>query len=151
MRRLAAVILAAALACAQLPVLARADAGPAAPIRQALTQWMEDFNAGDAEAACALFAPDLKANVRGVGERGFEAQCQLLKQALADKSKTYRYAVDIKEILVFGDAAIVRLVWTLTIKGKDGNETKSVEPGLDVFHKQPDGSWKIIRYMAYEE
>jgi ketosteroid isomerase-like protein len=27
-------------------------------------------------------------------------------------------------------------------------ETK--EPGLDVFRRQPDGSWKIVRYIAYE-
>ncbi len=43
-----------------------------------------------------------------------------------------------------------RLVWTLTIKEKDGSTAKSVEPGMDIFKKQPDGSWKIIRYMAYE-
>jgi steroid delta-isomerase len=32
-------------------------------------------------------------------------------------------------------------------------ETKAVEskePGLDVFRKQPDGSWKIVRYIAYD-
>jgi len=51
---------------------------------------------------------------------------------------------------VFGDAAVVRLVWTLTIKNTDG-EIESVEPGLDVFRRQADGTWKIVRYMAYEE
>jgi steroid delta-isomerase len=58
--------------------------------------------------------------------------------------------LDIKEILVFGDVALVRLVWTLTIKNSDG-EIKSVEPGLDFFQRQADGTWKIVRYMAYEE
>jgi steroid delta-isomerase len=59
--------------------------------------------------------------------------------------------LDIKEILVFGDVAVVRLVWTLTIEEKDGREIKSVEPGMDVFRRQADGSWKIVRYMAYEK
>jgi steroid delta-isomerase len=52
--------------------------------------------------------------------------------------------------LVFGDVALVRLVWTLTINNSDG-EIKSVEPGLDFFQRQADGTWKIVRYMAYEE
>jgi ketosteroid isomerase-like protein len=53
-------------------------------------------------------------------------------------------------VLVFGDVAVVRLVWTLTVKQEGGGETQSVEPGMDIFQKQPDGSGKIIRYMAYE-
>ena len=31
-----------------------------------------------------------------------------------------------------------------------GKTEESREPGLDVFRKQPDGSWKIARYIAYE-
>ena len=29
--------------------------------------------------------------------------------------------------------------------------TESTEPGMDIFRRQSDGSWKIIRYLAYEE
>ncbi len=53
-------------------------------------------------------------------------------------------------MLVFGDVAVVRLVWTLTIEPKDGASIESIEPGMDIFRKQADGSWQIIRYMAYE-
>jgi steroid delta-isomerase len=57
----------------------------------------------------------------------------------------------IKEIIVSGDLAVVRLVWTLKVTGIDlPGEVVSEEPGMDVFRKQPDGSWKIIRYIAYE-
>ena len=79
-----------------------------------------------------------------------EGQCQLLKSALTDPTSKYSYALDIKEILVFGEVAIVRLVWTLTVK-QDGSETTSLEPGMDVFRRQADGTWKIIRYIAYEQ
>jgi ketosteroid isomerase-like protein len=44
----------------------------------------------------------------------------------------------------------VRLVRTLTITQEDGGETQSVEPSMDILQKQPDGSWKIILYMAFE-
>ena len=26
-----------------------------------------------------------------------------------------------------------------------------IEPGMDIFRRQPDGSWKIMRYMAYSQ
>ena len=50
-----------------------------------------------------------------------------------------------------GDLAIVRLVWTLNVSSPDTPKAvQSTEPGLDVFRRQPDGSWKISRYIAYE-
>ena len=62
------------------------------------------------------------------------------------------YDLTIKEIIVSGDLAAVRLVWTLTVKrpGQVGG-TATTEPGLDLFRRQGDGTWKIVRYLAYEE
>jgi uncharacterized protein (TIGR02246 family) len=133
------------------PAAAQTDSPAQAEIRAALTQWMVDFNAGNAEKTCALFAPDLVAQVRGRPERGYAVQCDLLKSSLADQSKTYRYALAIREIIVSGDLAVVRQTWTMTVKRKDsGAESTSDEYGLDVFRRQADGSWKIARYMSYD-
>src|SRR5262249_38596490 len=109
----------------------------------ALTQWMADFNAGRAEKVCDLFARDLVAQYRGQPERGWDALCDLLRRSLADRGKTYSYALAIKEILVEGDLAVVRLTWTLTVRGKDAGETTSVEPGMDIFRRQADGSCRF--------
>lgn len=122
----------------------------ASEIRAALAQWTEDFNAGRADKVCDLFAKDARADVAGAPERDYAAICDLLTRSLDDTARHYHYAMDIEEILVFGDVAVVRLIWTLTIKQPDGGTTKSIESGMDIFHKQPDGSWKIIRYMSYE-
>jgi len=130
--------------------LALAD-DPAMEIENALTRWMADFNAGKTERVCDLFATDVRADFRGYPTRDHKAVCDLLTKSLTDNARGYSYALDIKEILVFGDVAVVRLVWTLTIKEKDDREIKSVEPGMDIFRRQADGSWKIIRYMAYED
>jgi uncharacterized protein (TIGR02246 family) len=129
---------------------AQGDTPAQAAIRAALTQWMADFNAGRAEKVCDLFARDLVAQYRGQPERGYDALCDLLKRSLADPGKTYSYALAIKEILVEGNLAVVRLTWTLTVRGKNAAETTSVEPGVDIFRRQTDGSWKISRYIAYE-
>lgn len=133
------------------PVWGQSDTPDQAAIRSALTQWMADFNAGRADKVCALFAPDLIAQYRGQPERGYEALCDLLKRSLGDRGKTYRYALAIKEILVAGDLAVVRLTWMLTVRGKDPvSEITSDEPGIDIFRRQGDGSWRISRYIAYE-
>ena len=71
--------------------------------------------------------------------------------SLADRSKKITYSFDIKEIIVSGDMAIVRLVWTSRASQEGSSQvTETKEPGLDVFRRQPDGQWRIARYMAYE-
>ena len=121
-------------------------------IRVELEKWKLDFNAGDASQVCALFAPDLISNFRGQPEDTYNSLCANLQAALTDPAKTYHYDLEIKEILVSGDLAVVRLVWTLKVRPKDAaaSEVTTREPGMDIFRRQPDGSWKISRYMAYE-
>jgi uncharacterized protein (TIGR02246 family) len=147
------MFLAIVLACGVFS--AGAAAQPAdkaeAAIRDALAKWTADFNARDAERICDLFAPDLVYDYRGFPERTHDDLCGLLRRSLADGTRQFTYALDIKEIIVAGDLAVVRLVWTLRTRlPGESTAVESKEPGLDVFRRQPDGSWKIIRYIAYE-
>ena len=132
------------------PDAVRADDTPdQAAIRAALAQWTDDFNARHADVICDLFEPDVIADIRSEPENNFDIVCDRLKRVLGDDTRRYAYSSDIKEILMFGDMAVVRLVWTLTIEGAPAGEDKSVETGLDVFRRQADGNWKIMRWMAY--
>ena len=146
--------LATLLACSVLSfgAAAQTPAGAAeTAIRGALAQWTADFNARDTARICDLFAPDLVYDYRGFPERTHADLCGLLLRSLADRTKRFTYALDIKEIIVSGDMAVVRLVWTLTTTLPGTSmPVESKEPGLDVFRRQPDGSWKIVRYIAYE-
>jgi steroid delta-isomerase len=145
------VVLAALITGATLPARADDDASRA-EITQSLTQWTADFNAGRADKVCDLFARELRADFRGQPERGYDEQCALLRRSLGDGARTFSYALAIKEILVWGDVAVVRLTWTLTIRDKGkARDITSVEPGLDVFRRQGDGRWRIVRYVAYEQ
>jgi steroid delta-isomerase len=120
-------------------------------IRTELAKWTEDFNSRNpSSAVCSLFAPDLISNFRGEPEDSYGSLCANMQMALADPAKTYHYDLEIKEIIVSCDLAAVRLVWTLKVRPKNGSEQTTREPGLDIFRRQPDGSWKISRYMAYE-
>jgi steroid delta-isomerase len=144
---------AAMLWLANAGLAARADdAAARAEITAALTQWQDDFNAGRADRVCDLFARELRADFRGIGQRGYEAQCDLLRRSLADPARRFSYALAISDIQVWGDTATVLLTWTLTVRQNDtGREIVSVEPGLDVFRRERDGRWRIVRYMAYEQ
>ena len=136
-------------------LLVAAPAGAAATeraqdeIRAAFETWTRDFNERKSDAVCSLFSPELRYDFRGYPERGYEDICSSLRRTLADQSKTYTYAFHIREILVEGDLAVVRLTWTLTVTLRNGQQVQSVEPGLDVMRRQTDGTWKIIRYLAY--
>ena len=146
-------LLAAAVVLAFL--FGQASAQPAtsaeAAIRDALASWTRQFNAGDADAVCGLFAPDLRYDYRGFPERGFDEICGLLRRSLNDRTRKYSYSLLIKEVIVAGDLAVVRLVWRLeTVPVGAAAARVSEEPGIDIFRKQPDGSWKIFRYIAYE-
>jgi uncharacterized protein (TIGR02246 family) len=118
-------------------------------IHSAIENWRSAFNARDEERVCALFAPDLVANYQGEPERDYASLCEMLRAAIRDPDVAYRYSVEIDEIVVYGETAIVRLVWALEIE-KAGSPKQTIEePAVDIFHRQADGSWKISRYLAY--
>ncbi len=147
-RRLTAVLGCAVLLA--LPISARAG-DAAAEIRAALTAWTAAFNAGDAAQACRLFAPDLRYDVRGLPEQqSYADMCGRLHRALADPQVRRRYTPVINEILVAGDLAVVRLAWHVTTARPGRAEAHTVEQGIDIFRREPDGGWRIIRYLAYE-
>ena len=147
-RRALAAVLAG---CLLAPAAAQSEAAAEKAIRDALTRWTADFNAREASRICDLFAPDLRYDFRGTPERDYDAMCSALRRALGDRSKTLTYSFDIKEIIVSGDMAIVRLVWTSQLSHSGSAQViETKEPGLDVFRRQPDGTWRISRYMAYE-
>ena len=149
---IAAGVLATLLLVTRVPAADDDAAAVQNQIRIALEKWKLDFNAGDASQVCALFAPDLISNFRSQPEDTYNSLCANLQAALTDPAKTYHYDLEIKEILVSGDLAVVRLVWTLKVHPKDAASSEVVtrEPGMDIFRRQPDGTWKISRYMAYE-
>jgi steroid delta-isomerase len=118
-------------------------------IRSAIENWRSAFNARDEDRVCALFAPDLVANYQGEPERDYSSLCEMLRAAVRDPYVAYRYSVEINEIVVYGETAIVRLVWALEIE-KAGSPKQTIEePAVDILHRQVDGSWKISRYSAY--
>jgi ketosteroid isomerase-like protein len=88
-------------------------------IRAALLKWTTDFNARNVGDVCDLFTPDLRYDFQGFSERGYDDICKLLRASLSDTSKRFTYLPPtIKEIIVSGDLAVVRLTWTLKVRAR---------------------------------
>lgn len=137
---------AALLALLFLPAAALAD--DAGDIRARLLEWTDDFNAGRIEPVCDLFSKELISTVRGQGDRDYATRCDILTRSINDPARDFHYEVDIHEVMVSGDLAVVRLTWTLFMTPLN---VTVVEPGMDVFRKEADGQWRIVRYLSYEE
>jgi ketosteroid isomerase-like protein len=134
------------------PAVAQSPDQADGDIRAALMKCTADFNARNLGEVCDLFAPDLRYDFQGLPERSYDDICKLLRTSLSDATRRFTYSPPaIEEIIVSGDLAVVRLTWTLKVRsdGAPGDVT-SEEIGLDVFRRQPDGRWKIIRYIAFE-
>ena len=137
------------LACS-VPALAVGREDGAAMIRAELDAWTQAYNARQTDQLCGLFSEDLRYKFGEIRERGYSDICTALHSMLSDTTHHSHYTLDLREILVYGDIAVVRLIWTLD-ESKEGSSTtvRSLEPGMDIFQHQKDGSWKIIRYLAY--
>jgi steroid delta-isomerase len=117
-------------------------------IRDRLATWTKAFNERRADEVCDLFADDVTATYRGALEAGKAEICKRLQNAVALTDRKLAYASKVHEILVSGDLAVVRLTWTLTAE-HGGKVVVTNDEGMDVFRRDPDGVWRIHRYLAY--
>ena len=121
----------------------------AAVIRAELEAWTQAFNARQADKTCGIFSEDLRYKFAEIPDRGYNDICTALHRSLGDETHRSHYTLDLREILVYSDIAVVRLIWTLDESKGSSVTVRSLEPGMDIFQRQKDGSWKIIRYLAY--
>ncbi len=143
--------IAAAMTLAATTHLAYADvSADKAAITQRLQRWSDAFNARDARSVCDLFAPDLVSTVPGALNGNRDAVCSRLARVLARNQPQLRYEKpEIREIIVSGNIAVVRLFWTLTTQA-GSRRTVTHEAGMDIFGRQPDGTWSIIRFISFD-
>jgi uncharacterized protein (TIGR02246 family) len=129
---------------------ARADAdSERVAITDRLQRWTVAFKARDAAGVCDVFAPDLVSTVPDALDSRRDALCGNLSAVLAKPGLQLHYdSPDIREILVSGDIAIVRLFWTLTAQ-MGGESSVSAEAGMDIFKRQPVGKWSIARFVSF--
>ena len=78
-----------------------------------------------------------------------QSLCANLERLLARQDMQLRYdAPEIREIIVSGDIAVVRIVWSHTVR-RGGDEETTPEAGIAVFRREPDGRWSISRFATF--
>lgn len=143
------VLICVCLSTATMAAPARADASAdSAAIARRLHQWAADFNVKNSAGTCDLFAPTLISTVPDAPDAGREVVCARLATLLARTDAQFHYGVDIHEIIVSGDIAVVRLTWTLTLR-RGTTRQVSREAGMDIFQRQATGTWSIVRFIAF--
>ena len=129
---------------AQTPEEIRAEAD----IRQALTGWVEAANRGDWKAALKVWAPDLIGWYPGSPDDTYAREAENAARAGEPRTK---YELEIKEVLVAGSLAVVRDVWKFTTRRPAGEPTVETVKSFEVWRRQPDGAWRISRWISAPE
>jgi len=148
------LILAGFLFCVTVSGVAveASDATDRSEIEALLNQWAKDYNSKNLSETCSVFAPDLIVRGPTLPDKNFEAMCAHLKDQMERRDLTFKdVALDIEEILISGDLAVVRAVWTYTstpLHSKEKSKFKEIE--LDVLKRQEDGKWKISISYTWE-
>ena len=130
------------------PARSNTDSDRAAIVDR-LQRWTAAFNAGDGSGICDLFAPDLVFTVPETLDGSRDVLCSRLDALLATPGLQLHYdSPDIREIIVSGNIAVVRLFWTLTAR-KGAVRDVSTEAGVDIFERDRDGRWSIARFVSF--
>ncbi len=102
------------------------------------------INAGDADAAAALYAPDAGV-VAPTGETlvGRNPIRRMLAQLVADKMK-----MEVRIVKVVGtgsgDEAMLYTEWVVTANDASGKPAERRYRAIEVVREQADGSWALV-------
>jgi len=103
---------------------------------------IEALNAGDAEAALALYERDATfVPEPGKLATGQDAIREALNQFLAYKP---RLTIEVPQVAESGELALLCSSWTLKGTAPDGSAIEMAGQGAEVVRRQADGTWKFV-------
>ena len=123
-------------------------------INVARTEYREGFNTGDADRVLAVFAPEFTDNSDGRPSRYGKDAPGKLRQHLKELFAEYQANLNLitPAIVVSGNMAFDYGYQELTLTPKSGGEARFVRKRfLEVWAKQSDGPWRIIRYIDNQD
>lgn len=122
---------------------ARDSVAVAQTIRAALADWVQAANRGDWKAAARVWAPDLIGWYPGQPDDTYAKEMESAARPRTGRPRT-RYEVDVAEVMVSGNLAVVRDIWRFTTTQPDtADSAVSVVRSYEVWKRQNNGEWKI--------
>jgi ketosteroid isomerase-like protein len=117
-------------------------------IRAALARWVEAANRQDWKAALDVWAPDLIGWYPGEPDDTYQQEAEF---AAHPKPRSETYQVTVNEVIVSGPLAVVRDTWVITDKLPSGQSKAVTLRSYEIWHRQSDSRWKIIRWISSPE
>lgn len=122
-------------------------------VRTAFLATVAAHNAQDLDAMMTHFAEDAVLSYPGMQDTGLPHKPirEGFRKHLTPRPGIERVtSAEIEEILVSGDIAIVRALWTVESSREDPPATRrSQEKDLEVWRRQPDGRWQFVRGISF--
>lgn len=157
--RLLSPLLAAVLACEagaqqQRPAsrCASGDAEAAAAVRARLGAWVGQVKANDRAGMREVWAPDMvgwSPSAAVFSDSAAFAAAGLQPANRPAPRVTYEIAID--DLVAAGDVVVVHDLWTETRElGGDARVRRTIR-GSELWRCQPDGRWRIARYVSAPE
>jgi ketosteroid isomerase-like protein len=72
-------------------------------------------------------------------------------QLAGSSGSTSNYSVDIEAVDLSGDLAAVHDIWRETRRYSNGNTVERIIRGSELWKRQNDGSWRIVRWVSAPE
>jgi len=120
-------------------------------VKQRLDFQVEGIKKKDIDLTMKVFAPE----VIGVGRTSVDRSYQDIKDSIlsdfSSENLYYEYTYKIRELLVEGNIAIARVIWTLKTTDTESNEVIQMreEVSMDIF-KYVDNQWLVTRFIVYD-
>ena len=123
-------------------------------INVAKTEYREGFNTGNADRVLAVFASEFTDNSSGRPSRyGSDAPIKLrryLEQLFADYNA--HLSIIMAAIVISGDLAYDYGWHELTLRPRNGGVSRLIRKRyLELWRKQKNGEWRIIRYIDNDD
>jgi ketosteroid isomerase-like protein len=119
-------------------------------IRAALARWIEAANRQDWRAAAEIWAPDLVGWYPGQPDDTYAKEQASAARPRPGRKPT-RYEVTVNEVMVSGSLAVVRDTWRFTTNSGSPDSSVAVVRSFEVWRRQPEGAWKIARWISAPE
>ena len=119
-------------------------------INVAKTEYREGFNTGNADRVLSVFAPEFTDNSDGRPSRYGKDAPLKLRRYLAELFAEYevRLTIIMVSIVVLGSTAYDYGWHEFTLTPRKGGEARLVRKRyLELWGKQANGEWRIIRYI----
>ena len=122
-----------------------------AALRSAIHKSADSFNRGDADAIMSQYARDIVLSYPGLPDLGYDALVESYREMVKrPPGVTVQTSPTIEEILVSGDLALIRLMWTTTTtETTPPRQATRRMKDFQVWRRESDGTWKFARGMHF--